>query len=253
MELQNIKLIVEYNGTNYSGWQSQKNGDTIQDRIEKAIFETTGQNVNLTAAGRTDAGVHALGQTANFNIEHQLYPEKYKDALNFYLPKDIRIISSEDISPEFNSRFDAVSKRYRYMIGLKKSALYYDYRWEIAEKLDFDLLKQAARIVMGEHDFAPFCVTSSRKENNNCHIYHSRWSFFGPLISYEISGNRFLHSMIRSLVGAMVNLASVKKDKNESNLTLDDFKNIIISSTEERIKFTAPACGLYLVSVQYPA
>ena len=192
------------------------------------------------------------GQLANFKIDHRLESNKYADALNYYLPDDIRILNSDSTTSEFNSRFDAQSKRYRYLIGLDRTALYYDYRWEMKTALNYELLQQAAELVVGDHDFAPFCVLSSRKENNHCLIYHSKWRKVGDLLIYEVRGNRFLHSMIRSLVGGMVNLAKENSDKNESNLTLPKFKDIIESSTDERVKFTAPACGLYLVSVMYP-
>ena len=251
MAEKNIKLIVEYHGKNYSGWQSQKNGDTVQDRILDAIYKTTSKQVNLLAAGRTDAGVHALGQTANFTITHTIEPAQYKNALNFYLPEDIRVVSSEEVPIEFHSRFDALSKVYRYKIGFEKSALYHDFRWEILEKLDHDVLHQTAKMVVGEHDFAPFCVVTSRKENNNCHIISAGWTINEEEAVFEIKGNRFLHSMIRSMVGAMVQIASLKKDKNKQDLTLESFRDIIESSTDYRITSCAPAHGLYLVSVEY--
>lgn len=251
MSKKNIKLIVEYSGTKYSGWQSQINGITVQDKIQDALYKTTGQKINLNAAGRTDAGVHALGQTANFVIEHTIEPGQYKNALNYYLPKDIIIKSSSEVPLEFHSRFDALSKVYRYILGFEKSALYFEQRWEISEELDFDKLSKSAEFVLGEHDFAPFCVVTSRKENNVCTIYSASWKIQNNTAIFEIKGNRFLHSMIRSMVGAMVNIALVNKDKNRQNLTLESFRDIIESSTDYRIASTAPAQGLYLVSVEY--
>jgi tRNA pseudouridine38-40 synthase len=251
MSEKNIKITIEYNGTDYSGWQSQKNGSTIQDYIVDAIYKITDQKVNLIGAGRTDAGVHALGQVANFKVEHKLESEKYKDALNYYLPKDIRVIESNEVDIEFHARFKAKSKRYRYLIGLDRSALYFNQRWEIERELDFDLLQQSASFIVGEHDFAPFCVISSLKDNNRCIIELSKWYRVGRLLIYEIRGNRFLHSMIRFLVGGMSNLAQINPDKNKLNLTLEKFGDIINSQTDERLMFTAPACGLYLRSVQY--
>ncbi len=251
MSKRNIKLTIEYNGTDFCGWQSQSGPKTIQDEILAAIERTTGQKVKLTGAGRTDAGVHALGQVANFEVEHRLEPDKYKEALNFYLPDDIRIKSSEAASLDFDARRAALFKRYRYLIGLEKSALYRHFRWEYTKPLDYDLLKEAAGAIIGEHDFAPFCVVSSRKENNVCRIDSAVWRRIGPLLVFEIRGNRFLHSMIRSLVGAMVNTATPDQDNNKLNLTLDGFKDIIESPTTDRVTFTAPPQGLYLVSVGY--
>lgn len=251
MAEKNIQLIIEYDGSNYSGWQSQQNAQTVQDTVEYAIYQTTGIQLKTIAAGRTDAGVHAFGQSANFKIDHTIDPEKYKDALNHYLPEDIRILKSQEVADDFNSRFDARSKIYRYRIGFDKSALLYKYRWEYEEDIDLTKLTESAKFIIGEFDFAPFCVVASRKENNVCKICESNWQISETEAIYEVKGERFLHSMVRSLVGAMINLARIKKDKNKQNLTLESFKDIIQSSTEERIVYTAPAHGLYLVSVQY--
>ena len=247
----NVKLTIEYKGTTFCGWQSQSMGSTIQDAITEAIFKTTGAKVNLIAAGRTDAGVHALGQVANFIIEHTLPASGFKDALNYYLPEDIRIQHASEVPLDFHARYDALFKRYRYLVGKEKSALYRDFRWECSAQLDITLLVAAAKEIVGEHDFTPFCVVSSLKENNVCRIDSAKWRRIGPLMVFEIRGNRFLHSMIRSLVGAMVNLATLDRDKNKLNLTLDRFQDIMKASTTERSVFTAPAQGLYLVSVGY--
>lgn len=250
MAEKNIRLTIEYRGTAFSGWQYQDDARTIQNEIEEAIFKTTGKKVNLLAAGRTDAGVHALGQVANFRIDHNLDPQQYQDALNYYLDDDILIKNSLEVPLDFHARFDAISKRYRYIVSPLRSAIYRDLRWQIPA-VEFPLLQQAAALVAGEHDFSPFCVVASRKEDNRCRIDYSRWFKYGELMVYEVRGNRFLHSMIRSLVGAMINLARVASDRNKDNLTLARFQNIIEAQTEDRVKFTAPARGLYLVSVQY--
>mgnify|MGYP006278711123 CR=1 FL=1 len=251
MSDRNIKLLIEYCGTRFSGWQKQTNATTIQEEITKAIQKVTGQTVNVVAAGRTDAGVHAIGQVANFHIDHDLPAERFAPALNYHLDDDILIRSSVAASDEFHARFDAVSKRYRYLISPDPSALWRARRWRYPKTLDFSGLQQAAGAIVGEHDFAPFCVVSSLKENNVCRIEHSRWNRVGPLLIYEIRGNRFLHNMVRSLVGAMVNLATRNPDGNSLNLTLADFENIIRSTDRKRVVFTAPPHGLYLVSVRY--
>ncbi|MGH8015410.1 MAG: tRNA pseudouridine(38-40) synthase TruA [Candidatus Zixiibacteriota bacterium] len=251
MPEKNIKLVIEYEGTNYSGWQSQDGPNTIQDEIQQAIFKVTSTKVVLTAAGRTDAGVHALGQVANFKIEHRLEPARFKDAINNYLPEDILIKSSEEIDSEFNARKSATFRRYRYMMSPESSAVFRHLRWYQPQPLNFEVLQIAAEIVLGEHDFSSFCVTSSLKENNHCRLDHSRWYKYGALYIYEIRGNRFLHNMVRSLVGAMVNLSLLNKDKNSRNLTLDGFKNMLSSEENDRAVFTAPPHGLYLVTAGY--
>lgn len=247
----NIKLVIEYKGTSFSGWQIQRDRPTVQGEIAAAIEKVTGQKVNLIGAGRTDAGVHALGQVANFSIHHTLEPERYQNALNYYLPDDILIKSSEEVDDSFHARFSAVYRRYRYLVGLERSALYREFRYEVDRKFDLARLKEAASRVVGEHDFSPFCVVASRQENNFCTVQQSRWYQIGPLLVYEIRGNRFLHSMVRSLVGAMLNLSDENPDDHPANLTLDSFTDILLTPSGLRIPFTAPPHGLYLVSVGY--
>jgi len=251
MAERNIKLIVEYKGTAFAGWQVQLEQKTIQGELIEAVQKTTGKQVNVIGAGRTDAGVHALGQTANFRIDHHIEPEKYRDALNYYLPDDIRVKESTEVPLPFHARKSAKYKRYRYLIGNEHSALYRDLRWENPIDLDLELMRQAAGLILGEHDFSPFCVVASRKEDNTCRIDRAEWRRVGPLTVFEIRGNRFLHNMVRSLVGAMVNVASASHDRHPENLTLDRFADIIEAPTGHRVVFTAPAQGLYLVSVHY--
>ncbi len=247
----NIKIVIEYDGTDYAGWQVQDGQPTIQGELVTAIKKTTGIEVNLIGAGRTDAGVHALGQVANFRIDHRLEPERYRDALNYYLQDDIRVKSSEAVDIDFHSRFGASARHYRYVVSPERSAINRNLRLHYPHKIDLSLLKEAGEAVLGTHDFAPFCVVASRKENNECQVVFSKWRQIGPLLVYEVRANRFLHSMVRSLVGAMLNLASVEQDHNRLNLTLDSFTNIINVTTEQRVAFTAPAHGLYLVRVAY--
>jgi tRNA pseudouridine38-40 synthase len=247
----NIRLDIEYKGTSYAGWQVQPEQSTVQGEITQAIFRVTSQQVEVTGAGRTDSGVHALGQVANFKIDHHLAPERYRDALNYHLPDDIRIRNSEAVSDDFHARFSAKSRRYRYLLSAERSAIYRDLRWENPIALNADLLRASATEIIGSHDFSPFCVVASQKEDNRCIIEYSRWRQFGPLWVYEVRGNRFLHSMVRSLVGGMVNLAQVNPDNNLHNLTLPKFRDIIAGRVTDRVVFTAPAHGLYLVKVLY--
>jgi tRNA pseudouridine38-40 synthase len=132
--------------------------------------------VNLIGAGRTDAGVHALGQVANFRIDHRLEPSQYRDALNYYLPDDIIIKSAAEVMPDFNARRSAIFRRYRYLIGFEKSAIHRNLRWDCRKQLDSVRLNEAAAELLGEHDFTSFCVVASRKESNICRIDHpSAW------------------------------------------------------------------------------
>lgn len=251
MAEQNIKLIIEYDGTAYSGWQTQKENRSVQSEIINAIKKITDKDVSLVGAGRTDAGVHAYGQTANFIIDHSIEPAKYRDAINHFLPDDIFIHNATEVPLDFHSRRDAVSKLYRYRIGLIESSLERNRRWHYGFDIDFELLTQAAAFVEGEHDFAAFCVVASRQENNVCRIERAEWQQSTDELIFEIVGNRFLHNMVRVLVGGMINLATVRPDQNSRNLTLESFADILNAPGEGRIEFTAPSRGLYLVSVQY--
>ncbi len=246
-----VRLLVEYDGTRFAGWQLQDGVATVQGEITEAIRKVTGETVTLHGAGRTDAGVHALGQVASFRIDHRLEAERYKEAINFHLPEGIRIRCARVAEDDFHARFSAKWRRYRYLVSMQQSVHYRRQRWEIEEPLEYRLLDEAAKLVVGEHDFAPFCVVASRKESNICRIERARWYKYGTLYSFEIRGNRFLHGMVRSLVGAMVNVATVHQDNNVRNLTLERFTGIMAEPGEERIVFTAPAWGLYLVAVGY--
>lgn len=242
----NIRLNIEYKGTDFAGWQYQPGLPTIQGEIEQAIKKTTGKDVAVIGAGRTDAGVHALHQVANFKIEHSLPPEKYKNALNYYLPRTILIKDAAVVDDSFHARRSARWRHYRYLIGTAKSALHFEYRWEISHELALSRLNETASIILGEHDFSAFCTVASQKEENSCQIMQARWQNDGSLFIFDIVANRFLHSMVRSLVGLMVETA-----KPNDCLTLKEFGDIMTSGDHTRIKHVAPARGLYLADVGY--
>jgi len=245
----NIRLNIQYDGGEFSGWQVQPNAVTVQGEIEKAIEKITGQKISICAAGRTDAGVHALGQVANFFIEHNIQPEKYKEAINHYLPKSILIADSIEVAPEFHARKSAQWRYYRYLISYCRSPLYYNRRWENRRRLDISILKETAESIIGVHDFSTFCTVSSLKENNECNILQSGWREEKDLLIYEIRGNRFLHTMVRSLVGLMVDLG--REPTSSEALTLKQFEDILLSKKHTRLKTVAPPQGLYLVAVGY--
>jgi len=251
MAEKNVKLVIEYDGTAYHGWQKQSEDRTIQGELAKAIQKITRREVKIQGAGRTDAGVHALGQVANFRIEHRMEAERFKPALNGSLDNDVRVHEAAEVPMDFHARFDAKWKRYRYLIGLKPSSVYRHQRWYFQQSIDLNKLKRAAESILGEHDFSAFCVTASLKEDNKCRIDTAKWRQVGNLLVFEIRGNRFLHHMVRSLVGGMLNLAVREPDENSRNLTIESFRDIIHAPENERNVFTAPAHGLYLVSVGY--
>ncbi|MEE9442419.1 MAG: tRNA pseudouridine(38-40) synthase TruA [candidate division Zixibacteria bacterium] len=240
----NIKLKIEYNGSDYSGWQYQPKQKTVQGEIERAIKKVISKKATLYVAGRTDAGVHARGQVANFRTESKLTPSKLRDALNFYLPNDILIVSAHEVPIDFHARYDAIYRHYCYNIAGERSAFDNDRTWLVRASLNRAALERAADYIIGDHDFASFCVSSSLKENNHCLIYHSRWISNKKCLSYEITADRFLHTMIRSLVGLMIEFA-------RGAITFKRFKEIFHGGDHSALPRIAPALGLCLVEVEY--
>lgn len=240
----NIKLVIEYDGAAYAGWQYQPKQRTVQGELETALKKLTRQTVTLYGAGRTDAGVSALGQVANFRIAHPLPVAKYRDGLNFYLPDDILVRRAEEAPLSFHARHDAAYRQYRYTVGLARSARDRGRRWEISRPLDIKLLNGIADYILGEHDFTACCVVSSQKVDNRCVVYASRWKHRAAELCYDISADRFLHTMVRSLVGLMVSVGA-------GDLTVREFRRVFHSGDHTAVTKVAPARGLCLVAVGY--
>jgi tRNA pseudouridine38-40 synthase len=243
-ELKNVRLVIEYNGSAYAGWQYQPNQKTVQGELETALNKLTTEKITVHAAGRTDTGVHALGQVVSFRTDRRLPVEKYRNGLNFYLPDDILVRRAEEVSLDFDARYSAVYRHYRYLIGTERSALNRFFRWDIDFDPNPEALESAADYIRGEHDFSAFCVLSSRKADNRCMVYRSQWRRKGNVLKYEITADRFLHTMIRSLVGLMMELG-------RGDITMKQFTRIFNSGDHTAIRKVAPARGLYLVAVGY--
>lgn len=254
----NIRLEVEYDGTDFCGWQIQPDVPTIQGEIKEAVRKVTGQEVVLYGAGRTDAGVHAYGQVCNYFIDFELAPERFCEAINYYLPRTILITKSSRVGDDFDSRRSARWRHYQYIVGRTKSALSFKYRWEYLHPLDLGRMNRLATYLLGKRDCSAFCTVSSLKDNNECDIISAGWREEKGFLYFDIRANRFLHSMVRSIVGLMIEAGRNGKigkngenAKNKEYLTLEIFKDIIKSGDHTRIKKVAPAKGLYLVAVGY--
>ncbi|MBZ4663324.1 MAG: tRNA pseudouridine(38-40) synthase TruA [Caloramator sp.] len=244
--MKNIKLIIEYDGTNYVGWQKQKNGLSVSEVIEKAIYEVTKQNVELIGSGRTDAGVHARGQVANFLIDTKIQPERLKDAINSKLPTDITIVKSIEVDREFHSRYNSKGKWYSYTIfnRLEPSPFYNKYSAHIKYNLDLDKMKSAAQYLIGTHDFAAFRSEGSSVKTTVRTIYSIDIIKNGDIIRLDFKGDGFLYNMVRIITGTLIDVGRGKKS------TMDIPK--ILESKDRRLAgFTAPACGLCLEEVYY--
>ncbi len=242
--MRNIKLVLEYDGTSYVGWQRQANGKSIQGEIEDVLFKVLQEKVDLIGAGRTDAGVHARGQVANFRTDTKLDLEAIRGALNGLLPDDIILRELQEAPLDFHARFNAKERFYSYFITLKPSAFQMNYSWHIKYRLNVTLMKRAADLILGTHDFESFCKADSEVDHYRCTVSVSCWSQEDSTLTYKIRANRFLHNMVRALVGTMV-------DVGRGYLPFDDFPKIVERKDRKEAGVTAPAKGLFLESVIY--
>ena len=243
--MRNIKLLLEYDGTNYSGWQIQENGITVQGELVKSLKIILGQDLAISGAGRTDRGVHAKGQIANFMTSSENSAKKIKSGLNGTLPRDIRVLAAEDVDEKFDSRRSAIGRQYGYKIIRRETALERHFAHCLKTELDVKKMNSAAIFIMSQSDFNSFCKSTSETENRNCTVLLSEWHENEDYLYYTIKADRFLHHMVRSLVGTMTDLGSGK-------IGLDEFKLIFEKSDRRAAGPTAPAHGLYLEKVIYP-
>jgi len=246
--MRNIKLIIEYDGTNYCGWQVQENGPSIQGSMEKALLAITGEEIRINGSGRTDAGVHARGQAASFTTVSSIPQEKFAYALNGLLPKDIVVKESREVPLDFHARYSAVGKKYSYLIINSKfpSAILRNYAYHVnyCERLDIDRIEEAAEAFVGTYDFAGFMSTGSKVTDTVRTIYELSVEKEKDLICFNYKGNGFLYNMVRIITGTLLYTGIGKI--NPKNI-----KDIILSRDRIRAGITVPACGLYLDEVYY--
>jgi len=238
-------LIIEYDGANYAGWQLQNNQRTIQGEIEKAFEQLTQTQVRITGSGRTDSGVHARRQVAHFDSpKSTLSKDNYRRGLNSYLNDDIIIKDCQPVPDDFHARFQAIQRDYSYSITLESVAIDRQYLWYVPDALDLELLQSAASFIRGTHDFRSFMHARSDVENTVCHISESSWKIQPKKLRYLIYGNRFLHNMVRCLVGTMIEVA-------RGRYTLDELRDFVENPDKEASVVCAPAHGLVLEHVHY--
>ena len=242
----NFKIIIEYDGTNYVGWQRQTNGISIQEAIENAIFKLTSEKVVLFGAGRTDAGVHALGQVAHFCIKKKFKIDNIRDGLNQHLrPQPIAILEAENANQEFHARFSATKRTYEYIITNRRSPLTVSKNksWGVFKKLDIDKMKLEAKYFIGKHNLEAF--RSAHCQSNSAIKTIDDITIINKVndIVITVSAKSFLHSQVRIMVGTLVEVGKGKITKS--------IKNIIEEKKRSQAGITAPACGLYLIKVEY--
>jgi tRNA pseudouridine38-40 synthase len=244
--MKNVKLTIEYDGTNYHGWQSQSNAKTVQETVERAIHGLTGEVININGSSRTDQGVHAYGQVANFFTESNIPHDRFSYALNRLLPEDIIIRKSEEVSMDFHARYCAKGKKYRYLIYNSSfpSAIFRNRSYHVSHNLDLDSMKKALPFFKGTHDFSAFKATGSSVKTSVRTIFDANLSKIDNNICFEVSGDGFLYNMVRIMVGTLV-------DVGMGRIRAEDIPDIIESRDRKRAGRTAPPQGLYLVEVYY--
>lgn len=244
--MRNIKLLIEYDGSNYAGWQIQNNALSIQEVLEKAIGSLVGHDVRLIGASRTDAGVHAKGMVANFLSDFSIPDKNLPPAVNVRLPDDIRILDAEDVSLEFHSRYFSTGKRYSYKIFNRRisSPIYRYYTAHVLLPLDIEKMKEASSFIIGTHDFSCFRSSGSSVKTSVRTVKSLEIERYGDLINIEISADGFLYNMVRIIAGTLIDAGAGKIEPGK-------LKDIIESRQRDRAGKTAPASGLCLEEVYY--
>ena len=239
------KIFVQYDGTNFSGWQLQKEGRTIQGVLENRIMELfkSKARIRVFGSGRTDTGVHAWEQVAHVDLESNLNQTDLKNAINSRLPDDCKIIKLKKTNRNFHARYDAKKRHYRYQCYMGKSILFRNQCW-IINSLNLIELNQISNIIIGNHDFLSFSKYRKEYKNTFCTIYNCGWHKDGELITFTINANRFLHHMIRYLVGTMVAIC-------QNRTTLNHFKSLLDRPAKEVKIFKAPPQGLILEKIDF--
>jgi tRNA pseudouridine38-40 synthase len=248
----NLKLTLAYDGTDFSGWQVQPDLETVQGTLASVIRRLTGENVLPQGSGRTDAGVHALAQVASFVTASPIPVENFQKALNDLLPAAIRVLEVSEVAEDFHARKSARAKTYRYRIFRGPVCLPFRarYVWHFPYPLDEDAMSRAARAVVGEHDFTSFAAVDPEKgedegEVSNVRtIFSSAWERQGDELIYSVRGSGFLHHMVRNLVGTFLLVG-------KGTLQVEDIRRILEAHDRSAAGATAPASGLFLVSVEY--
>ncbi len=246
MNKRNIRLILAFDGTAYHGWQIQDGSQTLQGLLSEAIARITGERISLTGSGRTDAGTHARALVANFLTESRIAPGQLVRALNSMLPRDIRVLSARQVPLSFHARRDAHSKVYRYQIYLGPILAphlmreYFHYPYTV----DIPKMEAAARLFLGEHDFASFAKTNSISSSTIRRIFRCELKKQGRRLLLTVEGNGFLHHMVRNMAGTLLEVG-------KGSIRFDDFRQLFVRRDRKLAGFTAPARGLVLLKVRY--
>ncbi|AFS77725.1 tRNA pseudouridine synthase A [Gottschalkia acidurici 9a] len=245
--MRNIKLTIKYDGSRYKGWQRQENTDmTVQEKIENVLKRITNENIEIIGSGRTDAGVHAIGQVANFKTESDMSLKEIKKYFSIYLPDDIVIDRVEEVEERFHSRYNAISKKYLYKIwnGDNLDPFSRKYSVHIEQSLNLEKMRKGAGYLIGEHDFTSFTTDKSKKKSKVRTIYSIDITKNDKSVEILFHGNGFLYNMVRIIVATLIDVG-LEKSKPENVLKILEGKNRALAGD------TAVAKGLYLLEVEY--
>ncbi len=243
-----LRLTVHYDGLAFHGWQSQPDRRTVQGELLSALSNLADRSVSIIGAGRTDTGVHATGQVACVDMPASWTPENLRRSLNALLPPEIWIKSSSIAQPDFHPRYDAIARTYRYQVGIEpkaRSPFHARTCWVLENQLDHELLESGAGELVGKHSFEAFAKSGQPERGYHCSVSAANWSHWDLGFRFEITANRYLHRMVRYLVGTMVDIARGKRHK-------EDLGRLLRTEPGPTTSPPAPPKGLFLVHVQYP-
>ncbi len=242
-----FKMLIEFDGTDFSGWQRQINAKrTVQGEIETALTQILQQKVSVIGSGRTDAGVHAIGQVAHVDLLDVHIPlNRLHLALNSLLPNDVQVLKVELTSPRFHARYQAISRSYGYRIERRHRPTLRRFAWTPPYSWDDEIIRTAAQMLVGRHSFKSFCLQRPGEEEYHCTVKEANWDSDNNGVNFFITADRFLHKMVRGLVGALI-------DVGRGRYNLDDFQKLLLEPERNGAVWVAPPQGLTLLKVEYP-
>jgi tRNA pseudouridine38-40 synthase len=243
--MQRYFIKLAYSGSPFNGWQIQPNAPTVQEELEKALFTVLRQKINVVGCGRTDTGVHASEFFAHFETDLDFDVSKLPFKLNCIIPFEIAIYDIWKVSADFHARFTATSRTYHYFINQVKDPFNFNKSWYLHQDLDLDKMNEACQYLLGEQDFTSFSKLHTQTRTNICTVTEAKWVQVGHQIRFTVTANRFLHNMVRAIVGTSVNVGKGK-------ITPKDFNEIIAAKSRQKAGASVPAHGLFLVGIGYP-
>jgi tRNA pseudouridine38-40 synthase len=246
-----VQLVLHYDGSGFAGWQRQPSQRTVQGVLEETLSRLCNAEIRAVGAGRTDAGVHARGQAVGTTVPSRWIPAELRRALNAVLPDDVWVAAAHEMQPAFHARYSAVARRYSYRVGTtdaSQSPFRRRWEWHVGDSLDRTVLRQSADAIVGDHCFRAYAVagTAPVTDDHRCTVHMARWCERGDMLEFEIKANRFLHHMVRFLIGTSIEAARGRRDPDAVAQLLD-------ASDNSETSAPAPAHALVLEHVEYPA